>query len=257
MFARAKSAISTAQYPARIDYTIVVSGRDGSVFRVNHYSASYRPGAKEIDVSSEGDCKCESDLGGSWSINVGAPERSPHLLGVPHLTPTYMFGLNSPIATEHSSGAAIQSGTKADPVISSQRNYSVTLIDTPFVSGTLTYHLKLTPLSDPKKYRMRELWVGADDYLPRKAVIGGNFSSAPFTDVPWTIEFSIVSGAPFIMRESASELFLPRRQVVKDATVAFEDISARGAGTIFGHPLVEAPLSGAVLLEPSVEPDEE
>lgn len=252
VFARAISAITSARYPARIDYTIVVSGLDGSVFRVNHYPESYRSGTKEIDVNSEDGCECESDLGGSWSISVGARERSPDLLGVPHLTPTYMFGLNSPIAIEHSGGGHVQPQMNGLRPAPSPPAYAVALIDSPFVDGTRTYHLTLRPLSDPKKYRLRELWVGADDYLPRKAIVAGNFASAPLADVRWTIDFSIVHSAPFILRETTSVLFLPHRQVVKDAAVAFEDISAPNTRFFFNDPLVEAPLTGAVLVEPRV-----
>jgi hypothetical protein len=212
----------------------VIGGRDGSVYRVNHYAASYRPGDTEIDLNSGEGCNCEDDMGGSWSINL-SPQRSPDLLGTPHLTPTYMFGLNAP------------------GIVSSQHDYDVALIDTPVIAGAQTYHLRLSPLSDAKNDRLRELWIGMGDYLPRKAVISGNFARAPFTDVPWTIQFSIIDGAPFITRETTSAvLFLPHRQVIKDATIVFEEIRPRRAGTLFGHPLIEPALNRAVLLEPGI-----
>src|SRR5208283_2985816 len=41
IFQRTRSAVTAARYPQRIDYTITVSGEDGSTPRTNHYVASY------------------------------------------------------------------------------------------------------------------------------------------------------------------------------------------------------------------------
>lgn len=42
IFLHARTAITAALYPTRIDYTISVSGVAGTALRVNHYRASYR-----------------------------------------------------------------------------------------------------------------------------------------------------------------------------------------------------------------------
>ncbi len=39
IFAQTRSAIASVAYPARVSYTIVVSGLDGDVRKINHYRA--------------------------------------------------------------------------------------------------------------------------------------------------------------------------------------------------------------------------
>lgn len=249
IFMRARSAITMAQRAPLIEYTISVSGIDGAVLRTNHYGASYRTVVNEIDVDAisleesrerppiirdfdvrpqQAGCECQPDDGGPLSVSVGNPARSPDLLGVPHLTPTYMFGLDSP----------------------TEPNYAVTLVDEPAIDNSPAYHLRLTPLHDPKRLRLRELWIGTYDNLPRRAVIEGNFTTAPLTDVPWIIDFAVMNGEPIIVRETASTLVLPHQQVLRDVVIAFEDIGERSA--LSGGPLIDPAFIGPALLEPTI-----
>lgn len=271
IFMRARSAITMAQQRAPlIEYTISVSGFDGTGLRTNHYRASYRPEVNEIDVDAisleesreappvirdfdvrpqQAGCECQPDDGGPLSVSVGNPDRSPDLLGVPRLTPTYMFGLDAPAVSNHL-GHALSSGPRVIAVVSTELNYAVTLVDEPAIDESPTYHLRLTPLRDPKGLRLRELWIGALDYLPRRAVIEGNFTTAPLTDVPWIIDFSVMNGEPVIVRETAAALFLPHQQVVRDVVVAFEDIGERRR--LSGAPLIDPVLADPALLEPTL-----
>ena len=130
------------------------------------------------------------------------------------------------------------------------RDYAVALLDTPSLDGVSTYHLKLVPLRKPKDNRLRELWVGENDYLPRKAVVAGNFTDAPLVDVPWTIGFALFNGAPVIADERAgATLCLPHRRVVHAAEIAFEDVHEPG-NTIVGEPLAEPEADESTLAEP-------
>ncbi len=273
LFTAARAAVSRARYPDRVDYTIAVTGLDGSTPRVDHYRAVSRPDEDLVDVAPISQeqaahppsvphgfnfaftgavCggKCET---GSATVKVpaGRPAPSADLLGVPLLAPTYMFGLAYQRPT---AGGAQAVSTETLPVIavvsSSARDYAVTLADTPLVDGAPTYHLRLTPLRKPHDNRLRELWIGAADYLPRKAIVAGNFTLAPFVDVPWTVDFSVIAGAPFIARERAdATLYLEHRQVVRDASIAFENVDEPNA-TIYGRPLIAPNRTDTTLLEP-------
>ncbi|HXM07438.1 MAG TPA: hypothetical protein VN936_08235, partial [Candidatus Acidoferrum sp.] len=125
----------------------------------------------------------------------------------------------------------------------------VTLVDTPLLDGEPTYHLRLTPRHKPKDLRLRELWVGTGDFLPRQALISGNFTVAPLVDVPWLVDFSVVDGVPYIAKETAeATLYLAHRHVVTDATIAFDNI--REPRSIIGEPLIAPELKAETLVEP-------
>lgn len=263
---RTRSAVTSAQYPDRIEYTIAITGSDGDKPSSNHYRAIYAAADGKVRVfavSEEEEAQpaliprgvnvsasiaiCMPVCWG-YSVPVGHPQPSYDLLGVPLLAPSYMFGLR------YTTLVATAMPLNVLPVIARVSTeaslYRITLIDTPEIDGTRTYHLQLTPLRNPKKDRLRELWVGAADYLPRKAVIAGNFTVAPFVDVPWTIDFSVVDGAPYIRDEyTAQVLYLRHRRVVRDAVVAFEDIHE--PVTAYDAPLIAPDDSSATLVEPS------
>ncbi|MGB8908347.1 MAG: hypothetical protein WCC84_06330 [Candidatus Cybelea sp.] len=267
---RARSAVTTAQYPRRLDYTIVVTGLDGTRPAADHYRASCDPSNGAIRLFPISDEQLAqpppvphgvntyftiSLSGGSGpkgvlSIPMGRPAPAIDLLGEPLLSPTYAFGLRYAASTSGVDNEA-ESPLRVIATVSAQApEYRVALIDTPTIGNVATYHLRLTPLRHPKENRLRELWIGAHDYLPRKAAISGNFTLAPLVDVPWTIDFSIVDGAPYIARESTSStLYLEHRRVVSQASIAFEDIR-EPSGSLYGAPLVEPATTDTSLVEP-------
>jgi hypothetical protein len=269
----ARSAVSSAAYPRRIDYTIAVRGLDGTTPKANHYRAIADPNGGQIRIFSISDEElaapppvphgfnfglsasvCGGNCGtgsGTLTVPVGHDAVSPDLLGVPMIAPTYSFGLKYP----HAPKLEPDSDEKTSlPVIAFEstkvRDYTVTLVDTPAIDGVPTYHLRLAPLRKPKDNRLRELWIGTQDYLPRKAVVAGNFTTAPLVDVPWTIRFTIVNGAPYVAGETAdATLFLAHRRVVRNAEIEFEHIH-ESDGTIVHEPLVTPEISPETLVEP-------
>jgi len=275
IFSRSRAAITAAQYPERLDYTITVTGLAGTIRETNRYRASCRPDQGSIFVASISTeeaalpppvvhgfnfrfiAQIAGGLGshvGTVSVPVGPPSPSPDLIGVPLLSPTYMFGLQ--YEAKSSDPAQESSPALNLPVIttvsSQKRDYEVALIDTPLIDGVATYHLRLTPLRDPKNNRLRELWIGMTDYLPRKAVVEGNFTLTPFVTIPWTITFSIASGAPVIESEVAdATLYMAHKRVVRDASIAFDDIAERRS--IVGRPLIEPDITETTLVEPGHE----
>jgi hypothetical protein len=252
----ARSAVTAAAFPPRIDYTIAITGLDGSSPAADHYRASCDPadGAIRVFPISNEQLAQPPPVPHGFdfsfaialstgrlapaiaSIPAGRPAPVADLLGVPLLEPTYTFGMRY---TSQSKGDTIAPPLPVIAIVSAQRpDYRVTLIDTPTIDGMPTYHLGLAPLRRPKENRLRELWVGTNDYLPRKAVISGNFTIRPLVDVPWTIDFSIIDGAPYILRESASRtLYMEHRRVVRQAIIAFDDIHEPSG--IYDEPLVE------------------
>ncbi|HEV3091026.1 MAG TPA: hypothetical protein VGX91_06215 [Candidatus Cybelea sp.] len=269
---RTRSAVTSATYPSRIGYTIDVSGLDGSKPVAQHYRAVDDQSDGEVRVFPISDeelaapppvphgvnfnlgltlCIAKSGCD-SYSVPAGKRPTAPDLLGVPLLTPAYAFGMRyRPVtvaAPSSSSGAPL----RVIATVSAQApDYRVTLIDTPAIDGVATYHLGLVALRHPKDNRLRELWVGESDFLPRRAVVAGNFTLAPLVDVPWTVDFTVVDGAPYIERESAgATLYMPHRRVVHDAAIGFQDIHE--PERIYGEPLVQPDASETttILTEP-------
>jgi hypothetical protein len=269
IFQHTRSAVTAVRYPPRLDYTIAVTGDDGSTPRTNHYVAVCGGGSgirvssisqeevanpttpRGTNVSihfylSEGNSPGRSNT----TISVGRPASSADVLGVPILTPTYMFGLRIPERSSEAPPARPSSSLPTIAVVSTEkRDYSVSLLGTDVVSGVDAYHLGLTPLREPKVNRLRELWVGQADYLPRKALVAGNFTIAPLVDVPWTINFTLDDGAPLIANESADKpLYLAQQRIVTNATVSFDDV--RENHDFIGVPLLTPPITDATLVEP-------
>jgi hypothetical protein len=265
IFLRTRSAVTYAAYPRRIDYTIAVSGVEGGKLKANHYRASLQPGdgtVRIFPISDEElaappphphDFQFSQVSVQGYTVPVGHPPPNPDLIGVPVLAPTYAFGLavRPADARGQDDGTAPAGGLPVIAVVSSSaRDYAVALLDVPNVDGLPTYHLKLTPLRMPKTNRLRELWVGVDDYLPRKAIVAGNFTLAPLVDIPWTVTFDDASGTLLIATERASAtLFLPHHRVVRDAAIAFENVHD-AVGSPIGEPLVEPAMTSNTLVEP-------
>jgi hypothetical protein len=267
IFAHTRSAVTSAQYPWRLDYTIAVSGLDGDKPVSDHYRASCDPSDGNIKLFPISDEQLKAPppvphgfnfsvsvlfYGGGFSIPVGHPAAYQDLIGEPLIAPTYMFGLRysgvppniKPVGTEPATLPVIAT------VSTKSRDYEVTLVGIESLDGGQVYHLQLTPLRKPKDNRLRELWVGTNDYLPRRATIAGNFTSAPLVDVPWTIDFSVTNGAPYVTRETAAQtLYLPHRRIVRDAVIAFENIGEPG-DSIYDQPLVAPEHSDSAIFEP-------
>jgi hypothetical protein len=268
LFLRARSAVTAVVYPRRLNYTISVSGVEADKPRTNHYAASCNPSTGAIrvlpisteELSSPPPHPHDFDFrkivfqgpnGPILSIPIG-PKPDPDLLGgVPILEPTYSFGLTyRQFARSQQTDDTVEALPVIAIVSTNVRDYDVSLVDTPEIDGVATYHLRLVPRRKPKDLRLRELWVGTNDFLPRQALISGNFTVAPLVDVPWLISFNVVDGVPYIAKESAEQtLYLAHRHVVSDATIAFDDVREPD-GSIIGQPLIAPDPEPESLVEP-------
>lgn len=273
LFARARSAVTSARYPTSLDYTIDVSGFDGQAPRANHYLANSRPGEGIIDVapiSAEEEahpvtprgfnfavtadiCEARCETGSAHlSEPVGRQPDSADLVGVPILDPTYAFGLKYPAI--HDTREVVQpSELPTIAVVATQtHDYDVTLVDEPAVDGEPTYHLLLRPLRRPHDNRLRELWIGQVDFLPRRAVIAGDFTIAPLDDVPWTVDFTVRDRCAYISDEKAqASLYLAHRHVVRSAAIVFENVRDASGDSFFHRPLIQPDRDATTLVEPA------
>jgi len=112
------------------------------------------------------------------------------------------------------------------------RDYDVRLIETLNDERGREYHLGLTPLRDPAKYRLRELWVDAKTWLPEEAIVSGIGSQPPLTTVPWRIEYRQAEGGTYIARETAlGDVDYGAAGMLHWLTVSFEEFAPSASGT--------------------------
>ena len=269
IFVRTRSVVTSVRYPWRLDYTIAVSGLDGEKPVRDHYRASCDPAEGIIKLLPISDEQLAAPpplprgfnvkvsmavcflLCAGVSVPAGHPAPYQDLIGEPLIAPTYMFGLRYPTVPYNVKPVGNESTLQVIATVSTaNRDYDVTLAGMEKLDDVQTYHLLMRPLRRPGENRLRELWVGTNDYLPRKATVAGNFTSTPLVDVPWTIDFGVIDGTPYVTREAAEQtLYLRHRRVVRDAVVAFENISEPGT-SIYDQPLVAPDDSASTISEP-------
>jgi len=106
------------------------------------------------------------------------------------------------------------------------RTYDVRLIETLAGENGLQYHLGLTPLRDPSRNRLRELWVDGKTWLTQRAIVAGISNRAPLNEVSWRVDFRQVDGATYIAQETAlADLDYGSDGTLHDVTISFEELA--------------------------------
>ncbi|MDQ2864626.1 MAG: hypothetical protein M3R51_00205 [Candidatus Eremiobacteraeota bacterium] len=169
-------------------------------------------------------------------------------MGVPLLSANYDFGLRAPRVPEKHVANETGPLPVIASVVSQSRDYDVTMLGTETLKEASVFHLGLRPLRDPGRYRLRELWIDETNHLPVQAIVAGNFTLAPMTDVPWRVDFQIISNVWNVSKESAlATLYLAHQRVVREASIDFDNVTEPDG--IYG-PAVEPEATSTTLLEP-------
>ncbi|MBV8298598.1 MAG: hypothetical protein JO083_03430 [Candidatus Eremiobacteraeota bacterium] len=104
------------------------------------------------------------------------------------------------------------------------RIYEVTDLGDVDENGVLLHHLGLRPLRDPRRYRLRELWVVAATSLPVRAIVAGIGNHGPLDGVRWRIDFTQMQDGTYLARETALEPLNTRDGRLDDVTISFEEL---------------------------------
>ena len=108
------------------------------------------------------------------------------------------------------------------------RDYDVSLIETTVDAQGPEYHLRLTPLRDPDRHRLRELWVDGTTWLPEESIVAGIGNHPPLTNVLWRVEYQQSQGATYIARETAlTDVDYGAAGKLRDVQIAFEEVDLR------------------------------
>ena len=137
IFQHARSAVTSVQYPWRVDYTIAISGLDGAKPVSDHYRGSCEPSDGSIKVFpiSEEQLKAPAPVphGFNASLTLGICFGGCGGFGLRYRRVPYNI---KPVGNETALPVIATVSTK-------DRDYSVSLIGDAVVDGVDTYHLSL------------------------------------------------------------------------------------------------------------------
>jgi hypothetical protein len=258
IFAQARRYWESQRYPGLLQYTVVVRVHEGGKDRVQHFHSGYDSYGGSIVFNPVSD----EELAHPYypkGINVGIffwrvtkPEAPVDLLGAPDLAPNYGFGIAptpltpvpQPLTSAeivrqvrdefHDPDPRVTASPTPEPtpglreiatVYAKNRAYDVSLVGTDDIDGSPAYHLSLHPLREPHRYRLRDLWVDATTYAPRKLIEALNFANGPGTNVPWSVTFTNQDGALYIDKETALAPIQYRGLIYTQASVSIEDLA--------------------------------
>jgi hypothetical protein len=127
------------------------------------------------------------------------PERTGDAVGPVALAVDQNFGLTRPRAyrvanDERTVVASADELTIIGRTGKTAPRYRVALLDT---DGGIA-HLELTPLRDPYRNRLRELWIDTETAYVREAIVQGVGNRAPFDRARWHVTFDRHQGATFL-----------------------------------------------------------
>ncbi len=138
------------------------------------------------------------------------------------------LALNAPPIGSTADMSEVSASTAALPRIGRTgtivRTYAVTDLGVVDDGGVTLHHLGLTPLRDPRRYRLRELWTDAKTALPVRAVVAGISNHAPLQDVNWRVDFTQIEGGTYLLRETALASLATDRGRLDQVTISFETL---------------------------------
>jgi hypothetical protein len=83
-------------------------------------------------------------------------------------------------------------------VEASSRDYAIAFVGTDAIDNADTYHLALTPLHDPQKYRLRDLWIDPETYSTKRLTVQGLFAGKPYDGALWTVDYIFLAGRSYL-----------------------------------------------------------
>jgi hypothetical protein len=227
IFMRTRIAFGARAFPPTIRYAIRISGyKDGKWTGVRTYDAHEEWPERTLFVASISEEESANPVSGAGITILGKPippKRGfelPGILGDPKLAITYAFGLALSPAAEKPSDRSDGTLKTLATVRVVSRVYDVRLAGEEPIDGYPCFHLTLTPLGNPGRYRLRDLWVDESNYQTRQLVTDGNFTGKETGSGKWTVSYKQVDGAWYLSDELS-------QGPVFDATGKYEHVDVQ------------------------------
>jgi len=234
----AQKAVARATYPVYASYRVDVGFSNGAQ-RVNDSWQSIEDIRAATVIASLFSAQENANPAAPHGINVDLPvfgimnpaeQRDPignvafaidQTFGVAP-SRTYISGnaLNGPAPTPAPRTFRVVGGA-----VGPDKLYAVQYIETVPGDHGSDYHLKLRPLVDPARDRLRELWIATDTMAVDAAIVAGIGDRAPLTKIAWKVSFTMLNGAPYITHEVAlAPLDYGTQGILSDVTIDFNDV---------------------------------
>ncbi len=258
IFGRTRLAWEAQHYPALLEYQVAITVTENGRRKTERYRSAYDAAENVVHFNSVSDYEEAHPYYAPGGFGFTSPfdpihstNASMDFLGIPMLAPNYSFGLGTtPRGTEESkpSDAELVKEIRRefhDPmprdrpaptpepgpelreiavVEARSRAYAISLVGIENVATRPAYHLRLRPLHDPGRFRLRELWVDTTTYAPIELVEALNFVNGPGTAVPWSITFDRIGGASYIATETALAPMQLKKHGYSSASISFENV---------------------------------
>lgn len=193
IYDRARAAVAARTLPRYLAYTATAAFARKGKTQVEHLRVVLRTADGRAYVTPLRDSARDR-------IDV-TPYAAPK---PPYFWPATTFGFGGPRAVEAPSiyeapstpDAASSAGPRViGSVHAAAREYDVTLVDTTTLDGANMYHLHLVPRADPVHRRLREMFVDAMTFEPRRIVMQAYFARGPIATRPLvTVDYSSFEG---------------------------------------------------------------
>lgn len=274
-YSLARKAWSAQIAPAAVEYVVLVRLRNGEKPTAIHYRGEEEIAADIIHVDRFSDEEVATpyvsrgiNVVVGLSVSLGSkavgqtpnrpsaatggillsrPEPSFDLLGTPHLSPSYAFGMKQlpELAASARDPSALKTIGKVAVV---SRTYAIRC-DPALTPDEGAMHLLLEPLRDPRNNRLREMWIDPLTNRTLRIRTAGNFRDGPALHCDWSIAFTMIGGVNYIAKEVAlGPLDYGRNKIYRDVTISFEHIAPLARSTL--RTLLHQLPSAYDLLEP-------
>lgn len=170
-----------------------------------------------------------------FKIGDTNPDADPIRLEEPFIEPTSDFGLLSRYssrvnpsseATENPLLLPEPSGSPL-PEISRQevttRDYDVRIVGEEALRYGDSIHLSLTPLRDPRVYRLRDLWIEQTTYATMQLSVDGIFNGRPYDGVRWTVRYVPLGGQWYLQQLRGDDLRFGLNVMIQAMEIDFVD----------------------------------
>lgn len=199
---------------------------------------------RRIQLSAPRNLNPGVDPSSSLSLNshpVNA-DKTSDVIGPVALAVDQNFGLTRPRAyrianDERTIDASADELTLIGRTGAAAPRYRLALLDT---DGGIA-HLELTPLRDPYRNRLRELWIETGTAYAREAIVEGVGDRAPFDRARWHVTFDRRAGATFVTEAHTVEPLTIGR-TSPQVSIEFRDLNLLALSPLKATFGIEAPV---------------